>query len=54
MLKESWSNYVKRLGYYFVAKGDDKKQSATLLSFCGHQTFKLIRSLLDAQALETK
>ena len=54
--KESWSHYVERLGFYFVAndvEGDDKKRSI-LLSICGHQTFKLIISLLDAQALETK
>ena len=54
--KESWSHSVERLGFYFVAndvEGDDKKRSI-LLSICGHQTFKLIRSLLDAQALETK
>ena len=54
--KESWSHYAERLGCYFIAndiEGDDKKHSI-LLSICGHQTFKLIRSLLDAQALETK
>ena len=54
--KESWSNYVERLGFYFVANdvdGDEKKRSI-LLSVCGHQTFKLIRSLVDAVALQTK
>ena len=52
---ESWSHYLEKLGCYFVANdvGDDKK-SSILLSICGHQTFKLIRSLLKAQALETK
>ena len=54
--KEGWSHYVERLEYYFVpndVEGDDKRRSILLL-ICGHQTFKLIRSLLDTQALETK
>ena len=56
MSRESWSHYVERQGFYSVAndaEGDDKKHFI-LLSICGHPTFKLIRSLLDAQALETK
>ena len=53
---ESWLHYVESLGSYFVTidvQGDDKK-SYILLSICGHQTLKLIRSLPNAQALETK
>ena len=52
--KESWSHYVERLGCYFAANDVDDKKHSILLSICGQQTFKLIRSLLNAQALETK
>ena len=52
---ESWSAYVERWSHYFVANdiATPEKKWAILLSACGPATYKLIRSLLPAGALDT-
>ena len=45
---EEWTEYIKRLEFYFAANGitDAAKQRAVLLSCCGPSTFRLLRSLV--------
>ena len=53
--KEDWTSYVERLDFYFVANdvSSDVKKRAILLSACGASTFKLIRSLIDSDKLNS-
>ena len=47
--KEEWSQYVERLGYFFVANGitaADKKR-AVLLAVVGPATYKVLRNLIS-------
>ena len=51
--KEPWITYTERLQYYFIVndvQSEDKK-CAILLSVCGPDTYKTIRSLVDAETL---
>ena len=50
--KESWTNYAERLDHYFLANdvADAGKKRSILLSACGPQTYKLIRSLIETPA----
>ena len=55
--KESWTNYVERLSFYFIAndiaEDADGKRKAILLSVCGHETYQLIRNLVGgAEAIK--
>ena len=52
---ENWSAYVERLTHYFVANNvvDADKKRAILLAVCGPTTYKLIRSLVPAEAIPT-
>ena len=45
---DTWDNYTERLGFFFQANGIEAapKKKAILLSVCGANTYKLIRSLL--------
>ena len=45
--KESFTNYLERLEFYFIANGieDDTKKKAMFLSSVGAETFKLIKDL---------
>ena len=45
-MQEQWSEYIKRLEFYFEANGisDGDKQPAILLSVCGSKTYKFIRN----------
>ena len=56
--QEDWLSYTERLEQYFAANGikDDEadKRRAILLSFCGAETFRLIKSLLAPVKPETK
>ena len=53
--KEDWTSYVERLNFYFTANdvADDGKKRAILLSACGASTYKVIRSLVDADKLNS-
>ena len=46
--REDWSAYSERLEFYFEANGVDtpEKRRAVLLSVCGPETYRLIRSLV--------
>ena len=47
--KETWTSYMERLDFYFLANGvttDDKKK-AILLMVCGAPTYQLLRGLLQ-------
>lgn len=52
--KEQWTAYAERLNYYFIANGvkEDVQNRATLLSVCGPDTYKTIRSIIDTETLE--
>ena len=46
--KETWTNYVERLEFFFLAndiENPDKKKAILLLSISGPSTYKVIRSL---------
>ena len=50
---EDWISYTERVQHYFTANDvtvEEKKRSI-LLSNCGATTYKLIRSLVDADRL---
>ena len=53
--KEEWTSYVERMRHYFIANDvvDAAKKKSILISSCGPKTFRLIRSLLSEEALET-
>ncbi len=46
---EDWTTYAERLQYYLVANGvtEVAKKRAILLTVCGAQAYKLLRSLVD-------
>ena len=46
--EEDWSEYAKRLNFYFTANGitTDAKKRAILLSSVGPNTFRIMRSLV--------
>ena len=48
--KEDWMSYSERLTHYFIATGitDASKQRSTLLSVCGPETYRLLRSLVGS------
>ena len=50
--KEDWTSYSERLTHYFIATGitDASKQHSTLLSVCGPETYRLLRSLVGSAA----
>ena len=55
--KESWTNYVERLSFYFIAndiaEDANGKRKAILLFVCGHETYQLIRNLVGgAEAIK--
>ena len=45
---EDWKSYTERLEHYFVANEIDsaEKRKAILLSYCGPQTYQLVKNLL--------
>ena len=53
--KEDWSSYTERLDHYFAANDveDPAKKRSILLSACGARTYKLIRSLVPADRVNT-
>jgi len=53
--KEDWSTYVEQLNYYFAANGvtAEETKRSVLLANCGSSTFKLIRSLIEADKIDT-
>ena len=53
--KEDWTSYVERLDFYFAANDvtTDEKKRAILLSACGASTYKLIRSLIEPDKLNS-
>ena len=53
---EDWTSYADRLKHYFIANGvtEDEKKRAILISQAGPEAHKLLRSLVGAQALDTK
>ena len=46
--RESWTQYSKRVAYFFQANGitDRSKQKVTLLAIIGLSAYKLLRSLV--------
>ena len=51
---ESWSEYVERLAFYFIANATKETQKlAVLLSVVGPETFRTIRSVVAPAKLET-
>ena len=52
--KEQWTTYAEQLNYYFIANGvkDDTQKCVILLSVCGPETYKTIRSIIDTETLE--
>ena len=52
---EDWSAYIERLSHYFIANGveDATKKRSILLANCGAATYKLIRSLLTAEQVNS-
>ena len=53
--EEDWSEYAERLSFYFTANGiaTDAKKRAILLSSVGPTTFRLMRSLVLPNSLDT-
>ena len=53
--KEDWTSYEERLCYYFVANDvtDGAKKRLILLAACGVPAYKLIRSLVQAEKLDS-
>ena len=53
--KEVWMSYVERLDFYFTTNDVslDVKKQTVLLSVCGASTYKLIRSLIDPDKLNS-
>ena len=53
--KEDWTSYEERLRYYFVANDvtDGAKKRSILLAACGAPAYKLIRSLVQAEKLDS-
>ena len=53
--KEDWTTYEERLRYYFVANDvtDEAKKRSILLAACGAPAYKLIRSLVQAEKLDS-
>ena len=53
--KEDWTTYEERLRYYFVANDvtDGAKKRSILLAACGAPAYKLIRSLVQAEKLDS-
>ncbi len=53
---DEWTVYAERLKHYFATNDVDSavKQRAILLSGCGASTYKLMKSLVAPNALETK
>ena len=53
--KEDWTNYEERLRYYFIANDvkDAAKKRSILLAACGAPAYKLIRSLVQADKLDS-
>ena len=48
--RESWTEYVERMEFFFVANDiQEAKKKAVLLSVVGAKTFKLIKTLLAPQ-----
>ena len=49
--QEEWRSYMERVDNYFTANDivDTDKKRANLLSACGAQTYKLVRSLVAPQ-----
>ena len=47
-IRENWTSYAKRLELYFTVNDivTEKKQQAILMSFCGAETYRLIRDLV--------
>ena len=53
--EEDWSQYTERLSFYFTANGitGDAKKRAILLSSVGPPTFRLMRSLVLPESLDS-
>ena len=53
--EEDWSEYAERLSFYFTANGitTDAKKRAILLSSVGPSTFRLMRSLVLPESLDS-
>ncbi len=53
--KESWNTYTERLDHYFTANGvtDAAQKRAILLAVRGAATYKLMKSLTDADSFKT-
>ncbi len=51
---DDWEVYEQQLWFYLHANGitDAKKKRSILLTFCGEQTFKLLRSLVPDGKLD--
>ena len=50
--KEDWTSYSERLTHCFISTGitDASKQRSILLSICGPETYRLLRSLVGSAA----
>ena len=46
---EDWTSYTERLQHYYTANEIEAegKQNDLLLSYCGQQTYQLVKNLLD-------
>ena len=55
-VKDDWSQYIERLGYYFSANDitDVSKQKSILLSVVGAETYKLMHNLSVSNLPGTK
>ena len=53
--KEDWTSYAERLGHYFIANDvtAGAKKREILLSKCGLSTYKLLRSLVGTDQMNT-
>ena len=53
--KEDWTSYVERLPFYFIANDveSEEKKRSILLAACGASTYKLIRSLVEPDKLNS-
>uniref|UniRef100_A0A1X7VEA8 Uncharacterized protein n=1 Tax=Amphimedon queenslandica TaxID=400682 RepID=A0A1X7VEA8_AMPQE len=51
LAKETWTIYMERLQFYFLANGitEEDKMKAVLLTVCGAPSYQLVRGLLQQQ-----